>query len=166
VISVSFNHRSGEICIAANPRMTRAVFRGQHVKVSLFERNELESEVAKLLHCWFCSNIRLGRALGNGNGAHLDTLAPHVWGHAAWEGFSASDRSKKRGQLRAALDEIADRTRGVQGGMGCTVGKTNSGLVGVSRPKELPFLEGQRDMRPSDSAGPPRRIQRENASPQ
>jgi hypothetical protein len=38
-------------------------------------------------------------------------------GHAAWEGFSASDRSKKRGQLRAALDEIADRTRGLQGGM-------------------------------------------------
>jgi hypothetical protein len=67
----------------------------------------------ELLHCWFCSNIRLGRALGNGNGAHLDTLR----GHAAWEGFSASDRSKKRGQLRAALDEIADRTRGLQGGM-------------------------------------------------
>ena len=37
--------------------------------------------------------------------------SPHVWGHAAWEGFSASDRSKKRGQLRATLDEIADRTR-------------------------------------------------------
>jgi hypothetical protein len=81
-------------------------------------------------------------------------------------GLLRSDRSKKGGQLRAALDEIADRTRGVQGGMGCTVGKSNSGLVRVSRPKELPFLEGQRDMRPSDSAGPPRRIQRENASPQ
>ena len=46
-------------------------------------------------------------------------------------GLLRSDRSKKRGQLRAALDEIADRTRGVQGGMGCTVGKTNSGLVGA-----------------------------------
>lgn len=92
--------------------------------------------------CLICSNIRLDRALGNDNGAHLDTLVPHVWGHAAWEGFSASDRSKKRGQLRAALDEIADRTRGLQGGMGWTIGKTNSGLVRVSRPKELPFLEG------------------------
>jgi hypothetical protein len=30
--------------------------------------------------------------------------------------------------------------------------KTNSALVGVSRPKELPFLEGRCDMRPSDSA--------------
>jgi hypothetical protein len=98
--------------------------RGQHAKVSLFERN-------------------------SGIG-----------------GLRRSDRSKKRGKLRAALDEIADRTRGVQGGIGCIVGKINSGLVGVSRPKELPFLEGQRDMRLSDSAGPPRRIQRENASPQ
>jgi hypothetical protein len=82
------------------------------------------------------------------------------------KGFSASDRSKKRGQLRATLDEIADHTRGLHGCMGWTIGKTNSGLVRVSRPKELPFFEGQRDMRPSDSAGPPRRIQRESASPQ
>lgn len=71
-----------------------------------------------------------------------------------------------RPQQEAALDEIADCTRGLQGGMGWTIGKTNSGLVQVSRPKELPFLEEQRDMRPSDSAGPSRRIQRENASPQ
>ena len=44
-------------------------------------------------------------------------------------------------------------TRGLQGGLGWTIGETNSGLVRVSRPKELPLLEGQRDMRPSDSAG-------------
>ncbi|HBO1087836.1 TPA: plasmid replication [Pseudomonas aeruginosa] len=153
LISVSFNHKTGEIYVAANPRLTGAVFRGQHVKVSLFERNELESEVAKLLHCWFCSNIRLGRALGNGNGAHLDTLAPHVWGRAAWEGFAASDRSKKRGQLRAALEEIADRTRGLQDGIGWAIDQTNSGLVLVSRPKELPFPKKRRVLRTSDSAG-------------
>lgn len=150
LISVSFNHKTREIHIAANPRLTGAVFRGQHVKVSLFERNELESEVATLLHCWLCSNIRLGHALGNGNGAHLDTLAPHVWGRAAWEGFAASDRSKKRGQLRSALDEIADRTRGLQGGNGWAIDQTSSGLALVSRPKELPFLEGKHDMTPSE----------------
>lgn len=150
LISVSFNHKTGEIHVAANPRLTGAVFRGQHVKISLFERNELETEVAKILHCWLCSNIRLGRALGNGNGAHLDTLAPHVWGRAAWEGFAASDRSKKRSQLRAALDEIADRTRGLQGGMGWAIDQTGSGLVLVSRPKELPFIEGHHQMSPSE----------------
>lgn len=150
LISVSFNHKTGEIHVAANPRLTGAVFRGQYVKVSLFERNELESEAAKLLHCWLCSNIRLGRSLGNGNGAHIDTLAPHVWGKAAWEGFSKQSKSQKRGQLRVALDEIADRTRGLQGGMGWAIDQTNSGLVLVSRPKELPFLEGEHDMRPSE----------------
>lgn len=150
LIAVSFNHKTGEIHVAANPRLTGAVFRGQHVKVSLFERNELESEVAKLLHCWLCSNIRLGRALGNGNGAHIDTLAPHIWGRAAWEGFAAPDRSKKRGLLRSALNEIADRTRGLQGGNGWAIDQTSGGLVHVSRPKELPFLEGKHDMTPSE----------------
>lgn len=150
LISVSFNHKTGEIHVAANPRLTKAVFRGQHVKVSLFERNELKSEVAKLLHCWLCSNIRLGQALGNGNGAHIDTLAPHVWGKAAWEGFAAYDRSKKRSQLRNALDEIADSTRGLQGGIGWAIDQTSSGLVLVSRPKKLPFLEGKHDMTPSE----------------
>lgn len=149
LISLSFNHKSGEIYVAANPRLTGAVFHGQHVRVSLFERNALESEVAKLLHCWLSSNIRLGRALGNGNGAHLDTLAPHVWGRVAWERFAKSDRSKKRGQLRAALDEIAGRTRGLQDGKGWAIDQTSSGLVLVSRPKVLPLLEGKHEVTPA-----------------
>ena len=150
LLSSRFNHKTGEIFVAVNPRLTGAVFREQHVKVSLFERNELESEAAKLLHCWLCSNIRLGRSLGNGNGAHIDTLAPHVWGKAAWEEASTKVRSVRRGQLRDALDEISDRTRGLQGGMGWAIDQTSSGLVLVSRPKELPFLEGEHDMRPSE----------------
>jgi hypothetical protein len=44
LISISFGHRSGEIYVASNPRPTGAAFRGQHVKVSVFERNELESD--------------------------------------------------------------------------------------------------------------------------
>lgn len=150
LISVSYNHKTGEIFVAANPRLTGAVFQGQHVRVSLVERNELESEVAKLLHCWLCSNIRLGRALGNGNGAHLDTLAPHIWGTAAWDGFSKQSRSQKRGQLRAALDEIVERTRGLQGGLGWAIDLTSNGLVLVSRPKQLPCLMGERGVKPSE----------------
>lgn len=144
LISADFNLKTEQIYVAANPRLTGAIFGGQYVKVSLFERNLLESPVAKLLHCWLSSNIRLGRALGNGNGAHLDTLAPHVWGWEAWGGFAASDRSKKRGHLREALNEIADRTRGLQGGVGWHIDQTSSGLVLVSRPKELPLLEGEK----------------------
>lgn len=164
LISLSFNHKSGEIYVAANPRLTGAVFHGQHVRVSLFERNALETEVAKLLHCWLCSNIRLGRALGNGNGAHLDTLAPHVWGLVAWERFSASDRSKRRGQLRAALDEIAERTCGLQDGMGWAIDQTSSGLVLVGRPKVLPLLESEHETPPAGMYGLTSQSDREPSS--
>lgn len=138
LISVAFNHKTGEIHVAANPRLTGAVFRGQHVKVSLFERNELESDVAKLLHCWLCSNIRLGRSLGNGNGARLDTLIPHVWGRSD---ENKRVESKRRGLLRDALDEIADRTRSLFEGYGWQIDRTGSDLVMISRPKDIPVSE-------------------------
>lgn len=141
LISTQFNHRTRDVYVAANPRLTGAVFTGQHVKISLYERNALKTEAAKILHCWLCSNIRLGRALGNGQGAHLDTLAPHVWGRAAWEGFAASDKSKKRSQLRGALDEIAERTRTHFDGYGWHIDRTSSDLVMISRPKEIPINE-------------------------
>lgn len=147
LISASFNHKTGELHVAANPRLTGAVFRGQHVKISLVERAALESEVAKLLHSWLCSNIRLGRALGNGNGAHIDTLAPHVWGRVAWDEASKKVKSQRRVQLRDALYEISDSTRSRQG-MGWAIDQTSSGLVLVSRPKELPFLEGMHEPSP------------------
>jgi hypothetical protein len=140
LISVDFNQISGSTYIAANPRLSASVFRGQHVRISLHERNALDSEVAKLLHSWLCSNIRLGRSLGNGNGAHIDTLAPHVWG-SAWSGLSASSKSNKRALMREALDEIADRTRKMRGGYGWTIDRTGSGLVLISRPKEMPVAD-------------------------
>lgn len=140
LISVSF-HKDGAAYIAANPRLSQAIFHGQHVRVSLFERNQLKSEVAKLLHCWLCSNVRLGQSLGNGNGARLDTLAPHIWGQGAWEGFSKQSKSYKRGLLVAALDEIFDATKYLHGGNGWEIDCTSSGLVMVSRPKNLPGWE-------------------------
>lgn len=141
LISVNFNHKTEEIHVAVNPRLTASIFHGQHVKVSLFERNTLESEVAKILHCWLCSNIRLGHSIGNGNGAHIDTLAPHVWGQVAWDSASAKVKSTRRAQLRDALNEIADRTRNLQVGMGWVIDQTSNGLVLVSRPKEIPIVE-------------------------
>ncbi len=149
LISVSFNHKTGEIYVAANPRLTGAVFSGQHIKVSLFEHNVLESEPAQLLHTWLCSNIRLGKSLGNGNGAHIDTLAPHVWGQVGWESFSKQSKSQKRGHLRNALDEIFDQTKSLHGGYGWSIDQTSNGIVLISRPKELPFVEGKLEMSPS-----------------
>ena len=149
LISVSFNSKTGETHVAANPRLTASVFKGQHVKISLYERNELHTEVAKILHCWLCSNIRLGKALGNGNGARLDTLAPHIWG-ATWDTESSKVRSHRRGLLRDALDEISNKTKRLHGGYGWAIDQTSSGLAIVSRPKDLPAIEAL-DMKPSDN---------------
>lgn len=137
LISVKFNNKSGQVFVAANPRLTGAVFHGQHIKISLLERHELTSEVAKILHAWLCSNIRLGKALGRGNGAHLDTLAPHVWG-GAWEEFSTSDKSKKRILLKDALFEIADKTKDIHNGYGWAIDCEKYHVL-VSRPKKMPM---------------------------
>ncbi|WP_312283850.1 replication protein C, IncQ-type [Candidatus Igneacidithiobacillus taiwanensis] len=135
LLSVSFNEKTGEVFVAANPRLSQAVFRGQHVKVSLFERNLLNSQAAKILHCWLSSNIRLGKTLGNGNGAQLDTLLPHVWGIESMEKASAKVKSTRRSQLRDALNEIESATKRL--GIPWVVDQTSNGLVSVSRPKEL-----------------------------
>lgn len=155
LISVRFNTKTGEVHIAANPRLTQAVFAGQHIKVSLFERNALKSDVAKLLHCWLCTNVRLGKSLGNGRGATLETLAKHVWGMDAWDKFAIPDKSKKRAQIRSALIEIEEKTRSLQrgteaNGNGWAIEITKSGVAFVSRPKELPYIEGELDMSPGE----------------
>lgn len=139
LISVVFKD-SGETYVAANPRLTKAIFEGQHVKISLFERNQLTSEVSKILHAWLCSNIRQGKSLGNGSGVKIDTLLPHVWGRNALN----DDRrrvSNKRAQLRDALAEIDAELNSLHMGYGWVVDQTSSGIVQVSRPKDLPMIE-------------------------
>lgn len=147
LISTSFNKETGETHIAANPRLTGAVFAGQNVQVSLHERAALSSEVAKILHSWLCSNIRLGGSLGySGRGAKLETLAEHVWGPSHTEA-AANVRSRRKSLIREALEELADTTRDT--GNRWAIEMHPSGIVTVSRPKELPFLEGA-GLTPSD----------------
>lgn len=145
LISTAFNDQTGETFVAANPRLTAAVFKGHHVKVSLLERNQLESEAAKLLHCWLCSNIRLGDSLGTGHGADIDTLAPHVWG-PGHEVASKKVRSHRRGMLKDALAEIDDRTRSLHDGYGWAIDVTRSGIALVSRPQKLPPSEVKKSL--------------------
>jgi hypothetical protein len=134
-------HKDGRTYVMINWRLAGSViFRDQHIKVSLFERNKLESEAAKILHCWLCSNMRLGQAIGNGSGAKLDTLLPHVWGTQV-EQWSAKRKSQKRGMLHEALEEIRDRLEQLHQGNGWIVNITGSGLVLLSRPRELPHHE-------------------------
>jgi hypothetical protein len=140
LLSVHFNHASGEVFVAVNPRLTGAIFSGQHIRISLFERNVLETEVAKLMHCWLCSHIRPGKSLGKGNGAYLDTLAPHVWG-PNHDSMSKQVRSKRRGILKDSLLELSELTRPLHKSSGWEVEITSSGLVMVNRPDKLPRVE-------------------------
>ena len=151
LISVRFDVGLGDkIHVAANPRLSQAVFAGQHVRISLIERAAMKTQVAKILHCWLCSNVRLGQALGRGNGARIDTLAPHVWGAEGWEVASRSMKSRYRAQLRDALDEIRDATKRLGGSYEWAIDRT-SDLVMVSRPKMLPIAEFF-ELLPSDMA--------------
>ncbi len=140
LVSASFDDQTGKTYIAINPRLTKAVFHGQCVKISLFERNVLDGDVAKILHSWLSSNIRPGWALGRGNGARIDTLATHVWG-PAWEAMPANQKSRKRCQFRDALDQIKCKTEQLHDGYGWAIDQTSSGMVQVSRPKRLPLVE-------------------------
>lgn len=141
LLAANFNEKTGEVFIAINPRLTGAIFSGQHARVSLFERNLLETEVAKILHCWLCSNVRMGKALGGGdNGAAIDTLAPHVWG-PLHEMESKKVKSVRRSRLRDALQEIVQATQSLHKGKGWSVDITASGIALVTRAAKLPLLE-------------------------
>lgn len=133
LISVYFNHKTGEVFVAVNPRLTEAIFFGQDTRISLFERNLLSSEPAKLIHCWLSSYVRQGKSLAQGNGAYLDTLAPHVWGPNN-ENESRQVRSKRRNLLAKALCEIADATKPLHKGAGWKIEINTQGLVHVTRP--------------------------------
>jgi hypothetical protein len=152
ILSYAFNKKTGETWVSLNPRYSSALFgESRHfIKVSLFERNCLESEPAKILHAWLSANIRLGGRLGNGNGVRIDTLLPHVWGsHTMSE--SRKVVSTRRGRLRDALEEIADKTKCLhKGPAGWVIEQTTSGLVSVSRPKTLPWQEDLGFTSPSD----------------
>lgn len=134
LISVYFNHKTGEVFVAVNPRLTEAIFFGQDTRISLFERNLLSSEPSKLIHCWLSSYVRQGESLANGHGAYLDTLAPHVWG-PNHDNESRQVRSKRRHLLAKALDEIVDATKPLHKGSGWKIEINAQGLVHVMRPK-------------------------------
>jgi hypothetical protein len=138
LVSFRMNHKDGVVFIATNPRLTGAIFKGQHCKVSLYERNTLETGVAKMLHCWLSSNINLGEALGYGNGAAVDTLIPHIWGPGE---ISRKTKCVRRGQIKDALDEIKTNTARLNRGGGWIIDQTSSGMMLVSRPKTLPLVE-------------------------
>ena len=143
LISVKFNQKTKEIWVAANPRLTQAIFaieKKQHVIISLLERNSLKGEAAKILHAWLCAFTEQGQYFGNAYGTNLDTFAPHIFGGKAWETASASSKSRKRRQIEGALVEISQRWE---------ITQDAAGMVHIKRPsfefRHLPSEDADKD---------------------
>lgn len=90
----------GKLTIAINPRFT-AAFAGHHIKQSLVERQQLRSDIARLLHAYLCARLREGSSFD----FSLTLLTKFLWPEVSKQIETQRTRMKK---VRAVLlDEIA-----------------------------------------------------------
>lgn len=87
--------------LALNHRLAAVFVGGQYARVSLAERMQLRSDLAKHIHAFFSTSIRHGHQLYIG----METLAARVWPR---DHDSAPDGTlrRRRTELRRALDAI------------------------------------------------------------
>lgn len=128
------DEETGLVRFRLNWRLTAAILgsgSSQYVRVSLVERNRLQSKYAKLLHAWLCATVDPGQTLANGQGARPRTMIPHIWGRRP---IARAAIRKRERIVRAALDEVDDLE-------GWAVSRATGGRFLVSRPKLLPPAE-------------------------
>lgn len=126
---ISFKHTGDRMTVLVNWRLASAVLGGgQFARISLFERNDLKTAAAKILHAWLCCHLRPGSSFMGSQGVALDTLIPHVWGKRP--ATNAAAIRKRRMALREALTEI-----GSLGGWAVTAGRRDD-IIHISRPKD------------------------------
>lgn len=124
---LSFSHKAKNFRISLNWRLASAILGDAHfVKISLFERHQLIEPVAKILHAWLSSNVRLGQPFGFGKGVYIDTLLPHIWGN---DNPSADTIGQRRGRVKSALKEI--------NGVNNWICKRQGQKWYITRPKDL-----------------------------
>jgi len=126
---VSFSHVGDRMKILVNWRLAAAVLGGgQFARISLYERNDLKSSAAKILHAWLCCHLRPGQSFMGSQGVALDSLMPHVWGKRPLKNDPAV--RKRRLALKDAIAEI-----GELGGWAVTSG-LRPGIIHIARPKD------------------------------
>jgi len=126
---ISFKHNGDRMNILVNWRLAAAVLgNGQFARISLFERSDLKTAAAKVLHAWLCCHMRPGSSFMGRQGVYLDTLIPHVWGKRP--AMNALATRKRRMALRDALSEI-----GSLGGWAVTNGSRDNAFH-IARPKD------------------------------
>lgn len=94
---------SDGVTIVLNRRATDALSGGQHVKISLQERNALADEPAKALHAWLSGHMRQGST----RLYKISNFQTHVWGEEATGSTLRSRLSKLRRAL-GGIDLLAD----------------------------------------------------------
>ena len=88
------------VTLVLNLRATDALNGGQHVKISLIERNALSDDPSKALHAWLSGHMRSGST----KSFNISVFQSHVWGSEIKEaGSTLGSRMKK---LRSALVSI------------------------------------------------------------
>lgn len=131
--------------IRLNWRLAGSIFGQQNIRVSLNERRELRTPIARLAHCWLSCFIREGQSLMAGKGAKVQTLAKHVWGNRP-----ASDsvwRNRCLAFKRAMVQEI-----GTLDGWAVTETRNRHGMLNVSRPRQMPRTNDSYFPTPSENA--------------
>lgn len=126
---IGFKHVGDRLTVVVNWRLASAVLGGgQFARISLFERNDLKTAAAKILHAWLCCHVRPGSSFMGSQGVALDTLIKHVWGKRP--ATNAAATRKRRMALREALSEI-----GSLGGWAVTSGQRDN-IIHIARPKD------------------------------
>lgn len=100
LLSYSANDNDKTVRIALNTRFA-AAFAGQHINISLEERNTLKGEISALVHCWLSAWCREGQCGKIGT----DKLVAKIWGNETLNDGTARTRRKR---LSDALIEIGE----------------------------------------------------------
>ena len=98
---VSGNSRS--IHLVLNFRLSAAIFGERYASISMAERLALSSDVARAVHAFLSSTLRLGVPLSIG----LGTLAGRLWPERGPKLVGGTDRRQKK-SIRDALHEISE----------------------------------------------------------
>lgn len=90
----------GQLYVALNPMIARAVMGGQHVRIDMAEVRALQSDPARLIHQRLCGFIDPGSS----RRVELDRLCGYIWPD---EAKNASTAKARRQKARNALGELA-----------------------------------------------------------
>ena len=111
--------KSGDLFVALNPMIARAVMGGQHARIDLREVRALRSNPTRLIHQRLCGWIDPGATAQ----VRIDTLCGYAWPAPP---PTKQVRYKRRSTARQALKELE--------GLGWMIGEDDRGRVEITRP--------------------------------